>query len=560
MITVYLIKHRLVAVFTALLLCVLSIGAAPGETSPPPAEVPEKSDVGAVRVSDSLAREGLVALAHWDLAGADEVAERLERKGRGDTPDALLFKSRLAFFHGDYARCLEIINQLESKTKTGDPDRIAERVKKLAEVMKNAKSFESEHFIIRIVPGPDEILVADALKTLERAYEVLTHDLEVKPTMKVVAEVFPDFESFGLATGLSEENVETTGTVAVCKFSRLIITTPRALLRGYQWRDTVSHEFVHYLIFLRAGYNCPIWLHEGIAKYEEKRWRMPEGGWMAPTSQSLLAAALKADNLITFGEMEPSFAMLPSARAGQLAFAEVTMCVRYLVHRGGFKLVLRLLDRLDKNPDWRKAIKAELGEPYGTFLAKWKKFMRESGLVELEGVNLLGVKIRKRDQDEDEEEEESSEEIEGDNPAGRYTRLGNLLRAQGRPKAALIEYRKALDASPNSVFLLNKTAHLLMMQGEFDAAWPLLEKAEKLYPEAFPATFKRLGTIYLAKENWEKAREYFEKSTDINPFDPEVHYRLIKVYSNLGLEERKKETERKRAILTRTYAEGGEAR
>ena len=51
--------------------------------------------------------------------------------------------------------------------------------------------------------------------------------------------------------------------------------------------------------------------------------------------------------------MEPSFALLPSAHAGQIAFAEVSMAVKYFVQRGGFELVVHLLDRLKINPNWK---------------------------------------------------------------------------------------------------------------------------------------------------------------------------------------------------------------
>lgn len=536
-------------VLILLLMCTAVFGATRNVENIPPAEVPERHDVGYVPVSDPLAIRGVAALASWDLAAADNVAEQMKTEGKWSSRDALAFRSRLAFFHGDYALSSQIYEELNSAYDVKDPEKFGERVKKLAEIMKGVKSFESENFIVRVTPGPDEILIYDALETLEKAYDILTVDLDVKPTSKVVLEVFPSFESFELASGLSEENVETTGTVAVCKFARLIVTTPRALMRGYEWRDTIAHEFVHYLIFLRAGYNCPIWLHEGIAKYEENRWRNQKGGQLSPISQSLLAAAIKRNNLITFKEMDPSFALLPSATAGQLAFAEVVYCVKYLVHRGGFKLVLNILDRLRKDNDYEKAISAELGEPYPRFMAKWKKFMAQSDLESIEGVDIVGIKIRKTGTRNEEEEEEPEEEFDENDPADRYSRLGKLLQNEGRDAAALIEYKKALEIQPNNVYLMNKTAYMHMRLKNFDDAIPLLEKIAHIYPDAFPATYKRLGIIYRHRRDYEKAKEYFELSTDINPYDHEVQSALWKIYSELSLEDERLEAQRKLAIL-----------
>jgi len=524
--------------------------AAPGEREVPPAEVPQRSDLGAVRASDPLVSRGLVALARWDLAAADRVARELKEKGEWTSAEALYFRSRLAFFHGDYKKCLNILEKLGAVSFHGDYEEFRDRVENLARVMAGAKSVESEHFVVRVVPGPDEILVNDALETLEKAYEILTKDLRVEPTSKVVLEIFPSFDAFEWATGLSEKDVETTGTVAVCKFARLMVTTPRELLRGYSWRDTLSHEFVHYLIFLRAGYNCPIWLHEGIAKYEEKRWRMEEGGRLPPSSQTALALALEKDELITFEEMEPSFAKLPSAAAGQLAFAEVNMCVKYMVERGGFDVVNGLLEKLEKNSDYKKAIQSQFGEPYDVFVSKWKDFMRRSELVRIDGMDALKVRI-KRGEDVEEDESPESFGVEESDPVYRHTRLGDLLEGQGRQKAALIEYRKALARDPNSVYLLNKTARMELMLGNPDEALPMLERAKGLYPDSYPATYKKLGYIYFLNKDWEKARHYYERSAAINPFDPEVQHRLYRVYEKLGLDEEKKETAEKLAILSR---------
>ncbi len=552
------VKTSLQALITIIIAVSLSIifvsqiaVASIGEREVPPAEVPQRSDLGPVRATDPLINRGLNALARWDMAEADRVAEELKEKGEWDSGEVLYFRSRLAFFHGDYKKCLDTLEKMEPAQFHGDYENFKSRVENLSRVMADAKSFESEHFIVRVIPGPDEILVNDALKTLEEAYDVLTEDLQVEPTSKVVLEIFPTFRAFEWATGLNEKDVETTGTVAVCKFARLMVTTPRELLRGYSWRDTLSHEFVHYLIFLRAGYNCPIWLHEGIAKYEEKRWRMDEGGLLDPASQTSLAHALEKDELITFDEMEPSFAKLPSASAGQLAFAQVTMCVKYIVQRDGFDAVLGLLEKLRKSSDYKTAIRKQFGEPYDIFMSKWKDFMRSSELTRIDGMDTLKVEIKKGGESAEGEESPESFGIKEGNPVYRYTRLGDLLRGQGRQKAALIEYTKALGQEPNSVYLLNKTAYMELMQGNPDDALPLLERAKKLYPDSYPATYKRLGYVYFLKEDWEKARHYYERSSDINPFDPEVQHRLYQVYEKLGMDEQKKEVAEKLAILSR---------
>ena len=47
------------------------------------------------------------------------------------------------------------------------------------------------------------------------------------------------------------------------------------LTTGYDWLDTVSHEYVHLVVSRKSRNTVPIWMHEGLAKYLESRWRGP---------------------------------------------------------------------------------------------------------------------------------------------------------------------------------------------------------------------------------------------------------------------------------------------
>ena len=58
--------------------------------------------------------------------------------------------------------------------------------------------------------------------------------------------------------------------------------------QGYDWLDTVSHEFVHLVVSKKSRNTVPIWMHEGLAKYLESRWRGPAGGAMTPSTLALL--------------------------------------------------------------------------------------------------------------------------------------------------------------------------------------------------------------------------------------------------------------------------------
>src|SRR5256886_16826522 len=112
---------------------------------------------------------------------------------------------------------------------------------------------------------------------MKKAHAALTQDLGYSPPGKVRVEVYETAQALARVSPLTVAEIKASGTIALCKYNRLMITSPRALLRGYAWLDTLSHEFVHYLVTRKGRNSVPIWLQEGLAKFLETRWRGAPG-------------------------------------------------------------------------------------------------------------------------------------------------------------------------------------------------------------------------------------------------------------------------------------------
>ena len=56
--------------------------------------------------------------------------------------------------------------------------------------------------------------------------------------------------------------------------------------------DTLSHEYTHYILTKKSRNNLPLWMHEGIAKYFETRWRN-NYAYLTPIMETMLAGGLK---------------------------------------------------------------------------------------------------------------------------------------------------------------------------------------------------------------------------------------------------------------------------
>src|SRR5256886_16565580 len=181
---------------------------------------------------------------------------------------------------------------------------------------------------------------------MKKAYAALTKALGVSPPAKIRVEVYETAQALSRVSPLTVAEIKASGTIALCKYNRLMITSPRALLRGYAWLDTLSHEFTPYLVTQKGRNSVPIWLQEGLAKFLETRWRGAPGLAVDEMSLALLQDAAKHGKLIPFARMHPSIAMLPTQEQAALAFAEVEAAMRLLYQRGGQAALTELISAM----------------------------------------------------------------------------------------------------------------------------------------------------------------------------------------------------------------------
>jgi len=469
------------------------------------------------------------------------MVSRLMREN-GKSAALLDLAAQVGFYQGRYEEALRLAEQalaVESASKRRQALRLL--VQQTYDTAKKLKRFESAHFILYLDEEKDGILAPHALDTLEKTYRAIGQAMGYFPQGKVRVEIAPDAASFNAISTLSLRDIEETGAVGLCKFNKIMTISPRALMHGYRWLDSLSHEYLHYVIVGLSGNKAPIWLHEGMARFYETRWRHPEPvkgneDYLTPSNQTLLAQALEKNKFVGFQKMEPSLIYLETPEEVQLAYAEAASAIDFLVRRKGHAGIRELLSELEQRPT-QEAIEKVLGSPYAGFETQWKNFLKAKGLKEIEGSRVRRLKV-KGSQKEDEESVELKE-IQSVVARNR-THLGDQLLARGRIIAAVQEYRRALQASPHSPIILNKLARTLIQDGRHEEALPHLRRAQDLEPDS-ANTYIQLGRLYHATKNFPTARDALEEAVQINPFDPAIYRLLSDIYAALGEQDQAKD-------------------
>ncbi|MFO0573442.1 MAG: peptidase MA family metallohydrolase [Polyangia bacterium] len=488
---------------------------------------------------------------------------------RARDPEVELLQGELLFLRGEYEAAAERLKSGLEKAKLQNGE--AQEVRGLADLAASTAAVTrgfvearspGGHFIFRYRRGKDEVLIPYAGEALEKARLALAQDFggvgpdaapapapsstggasdAALPGAPVRVEIYDEVADLARVSTLTLQEIETSGTIALCKWNRLMIVSPKALVRGYPWVDTLTHEYAHFIISRVSRNTVPIWLHEGLAKFEERRWRGASGGGLSPTLESLLAQAVQKKRFITFEQMSPSMAKLPSQEDTALAFAEVYSAVEFLHGRFGWAGLRAVIKDLSQGAQDLRAVAAVYGASFAEFERGWKAWLkgrklRARGVLYTDKLRFKkaagpGGQASKKAQapgDEDDSGEITDPKARG------FMRLGGLLRTRRRLAAAAVEYEKAQallgGAHPLIALKLGRT---YLDLGDNDRAAAALEPARELYPD-LAGLSAALGTAYLRKGDLRKAVPTLEAAIYTSPFDPSVHCGLASAYGKLG--------------------------
>ncbi len=493
------------------------------------------------------------ALEGWDIAEAKRELTELEALVPDSIEPLKYFHGRIAFEEGRYAEAQELLKEAGIEDKPSSYLRLA---KDSLAITKHHKRAESEHFIFFYPNGKEEILVPYALEALESIHRAMAEDLGWTPKEKIRVEVVNNARELSRVSTLTYEQIQTTGTIAICKFNKLMVTSPKAVARGYDWLDTLAHEYIHLVVSRSSLNKVPIWLHEGLAKWLESRWRGSGGLGLSPSAQALLGRRLKADTLVPFEKMHPSIAMLPTAEDAALAFAEVYYAIDYVHATKGTAGLRTIIQELRNGQTDRKAVEAAMGMPFALFEKSWLAHIKKQSFPK-ELLPRDEVVLKEDAKGKEKEDPKKGREISfGDFievtelPARKFAHLGELLRERNRIKAAAAEYAKAYEIVGDKYeSVSNKYALALVELRRLDEAEKVLRGSLRVHP-GLPGTNVHLGRLLLYRKDYPKAKVAYMEALSTNPFDPEIHIALTKIHDELGETALKERTKKAGALLT----------
>ncbi len=385
------------------------------------------------------------------------------------------------------------------------------------------------------------MLVPYALETLEAQRAALLEDLGHAPAGKVRVEVVNDASELARVSTLSQREIDQTGTIAICKFNKLMITSPKAVLRGYDWLDTLAHEYTHFVV-TQAGHNSvPIWLQEALAKYLESRWHGPAGqGAARPRRGRCSPSGCRRTSSSPSPRCTPRWPSSPAGRTRPPPSPRCSSPPSTSTRSTGCAPCAPWWRRWARAPPTPQAVEKATGRPFAQFEKGWMAYLRSQPVPNgcsrppptrrCSRASTTGPSRRPRAG-----RSPSATSTRWRTPAARrWAHLGELFRERGRFVAAAEEYGKA-HALVGSAYesVSNKYALALMAVRRLDEAEKVLRASLDAHP-GNAATQVHLGRIYLTRGQWKQARDAYRGALAQDPFDPEIHLALLKSAESLG--------------------------
>lgn len=267
-----------------------------------------------------------------DLAAA----EKLLTETDSGAPAVAFERARLAVYRGDCVLGSALLSGAAlSETKEGAA---------LKELAENCARATVSGFVIedkergiwlRLQDDADRALAPFIFDVAARARDAVSKQVGVDLPRPLRIDLVRDLFSLSAVSGLPLSAAETTGTLAVARWGRVIMLSPRAAALGYPWEDTLAHEITHLIVTRATRDHAPLWLQEGMAKRLESSWRDPRPFDDPEWAHGLAYRALMEGRAVGIDRLGPSIAMLPTPEAASIAFAEVTSFVEYFIARAG---------------------------------------------------------------------------------------------------------------------------------------------------------------------------------------------------------------------------------
>jgi len=243
-----------------------------------------------------------------------------------------------------------------------------DRMKREERIESKLLKKESAHFILKFEGTEEkEYEAPEILEALEKAYKKVGSDLNYYPEAKTTVIIYPSKKEFRYVT-------YTRSWVGGLYDGKIRVSLSIDLELAEHFKGTLIHEYTHHVIHGKTKDNCPSWLHEGLAQYEDGKYEEDEE--KDEKRLEILNLKLEENTLVPLKYLGPYWGS-ENTETMKLAYYEAYTATKYLIGRYGLKGINRLLEKLGEGVSMNEALEEVFHLDYQALDKKWHKFLAQ---------------------------------------------------------------------------------------------------------------------------------------------------------------------------------------
>ncbi|MEO0477128.1 MAG: hypothetical protein AAF085_14330, partial [Planctomycetota bacterium] len=305
---------------------------------------------------------------------------------------------------------------------------------------------ETDQFVVRYLPGVDEVLARDVALHMGDMVEQFIERFQHDPPALTQVDLMPDDQHFAVRiTGMPS-----IWTIAACTGDVIALTPPRPgpkrAYGPYNWLNVMGHEYAHVVNLSQTNNRVPHWFTEGCAVNMETTGRL----W---SQYQLLAECYNNDKLFEYDEINWGFIRPTQPYHRSLAYAQSAWIKEYIETTFGWEKAILMLELYKQGKGEHETIQEVFGVDVESFMAGFTTWAGNE-LVDW-GMSKYGV---------EREDPELATFLASDGPVDAQVALDLLAEYQADPD------------------LLRKLAEARIAEGDMNAAITAIQDYQRARP------------------------------------------------------------------------------
>lgn len=377
---------------------------------------------------------------------------------------------------------------------------------------------ETDHFIIKVDPKHDLVLLRQVAEYMESVYPEVTGEYNHEPTRKTIIEIMPFQKEFSARIA----GRGWVPTVGACTGRVIAVTAPnreRGKMGLHNWAQVLRHEFAHTVTLEATNNRIPHWLTEACAVRQQKDRR-------AFRYIKTLVTATQQGRLFPIAELDWGFIRPKRPTDRGQAYAQSEWTLEFIIRKHGFAKLGELLHAFSEGKSQEQVFQEVLGTTQMRFDEAFRQWAQQQ--VEQWGF----------DPEPPGNWKQTAGALET-NPGDPdlLAEHARALLAKRKIKEARQAVEKALEINPNHVPALRVQAKLHLGMKQYDKAVSTCQRIEELDPTTRTVP-NVLARAYIAQKDWSNAISALEMLKTRCPLEAYSYEQLAKIYVQFGQPEK----------------------